>query len=79
MCMRVCVFILSERLSSTVIYRRKHILTLHVIPTLNVTLNLIVRQFGEYVRVNCGVLATSMKFSPMIEFDLVKQISYGAT
>ena len=28
---------------------------------------------------NCGFLATSMKFLPMIEFDLVKNNSYGAT
>ena len=37
----------------------------------------IVRHFGEYFGVNCGFLATSMKFSPMIEFDLMKKILWG--
>ena len=45
----------------------------------NKNISLIVRQFGEYFGVNCGFLATSMKFSSMIEFDLVKKISLGAT
>ena len=45
----------------------------------NKNISLIVRQFGEYFGVNCVFLATSMKFSSMIEFDLVKKISLGAT
>ena len=38
---------------------------------------LIVVHFGEYFGVNCGFLATSMNFSPMIEFDLVKKFAMG--
>ena len=60
-----------------IIIKSNNICKMHIL--LNITDTLIVRQFGEYFGVNCGFLATSMKFSPMIEFDLVKKNNYGAT
>jgi len=37
----------------------------------------IVQQFGGYIWGNCAILATSMKFSPVIVLHLLKKIGYG--